>query len=243
MIQSKNLTDILAIGAHPDDIELSCSGSLIKHIQQGKKVSMVDLTRGELGTRGSAQLRVEEAELARSIIGAEDRLNLGFRDGFFKVDEEHLREVVKVIRLKKPAIILCNAVDDRHPDHGKGAELVKQACFYSGLMKFETKWEGSMQEVHRPKALYHYIQFKYIRPDFLVDITAQHELKMKAIKAFSSQFYDPTSDEPDTLISSKGFLDFIEARMLEFGRIIGVKHAEGFTAQRIPGVEDLFSLT
>ena len=235
-------TDILAIGAHPDDIELSSSGTLIKHVKAGKKVSMLDLTRGELGTRGNADLRVQEAEAARRIIGAEDRMNLAFRDGFFKVDEDHIREVVRIIRLKKPKIILCNATEDRHPDHGRAADLVQEACFFSGLRKFESQWEGHEQEIHRPKALYNYIQFKYIRPDFVVDISDHFEEKMKAIQAFSSQFYDPRSDEPESLISTEGFLEFIKARMRDYGRIIGVNHAEGFTAQRIPGVDDLLSL-
>jgi len=233
------MIDILAIGAHPDDVELGCGGTLLRQKSLGNSISILDLTQGELGTRGSAAIRRNEANEAAKIFGVEDRLNLNFKDGFFQVDEDHLREVVRIIRLKKPRIILCNALEDRHPDHSRGAELVKKACFYSGLVKLETEHNGERQDVWRPEAIYHYVQFKYIRPDFLVDITSFYDDKMKAIMAFKSQFFDPKSDEPETMISSKDFLDFMEARFIEFGRIIGVKYAEGFNIQRIPGVEDL----
>lgn len=236
------MIDILAIGAHPDDIELGCGGLLLHQKSLGDSICMLDLTKGELGTRGTADIRQKEASVASEIIGVTDRINLGFRDGFFDIDEHHVTEVVRIIRLKKPQIILCNSIDDRHPDHSKAAELVRKSCFYSGLLKFETDYMGEKQEVWRPKALYHYIQFKYIRPDFLYDITPHYEQKMKAIKAHASQFYNPESREPETLISSQEFLDFLEARMIEFGRIIGVKYAEGFNVSRIPSVDNIHSL-
>jgi bacillithiol biosynthesis deacetylase BshB1 len=236
------MIDILAIGAHPDDIELSCAGTLLKQKSLGNSISIVDLTAGELGTRGSAEIRLKEARDAAVILGVEDRMNLGFRDGFFDVDEEHIKALACVIRHKKPRIVLCNALEDRHPDHGKGADLVQKACFYAGLVKMETEYQGQLQEVWRPQAVYHYIQFKYIRPDFLVDISAFYEEKMKSIKAYKSQFYDPTSNEPETMISSKEFLSFLDARMVDFGRILGVKYAEGFNIMRIPGVSDLLHL-
>lgn len=236
------MTDILAIGAHPDDVELSCSGTILREIGNGKKVAILDLTKGELGTRGDAETRMREASVAAGILGIETRINLGFKDGFFAEDEHHIKEVVKIIRLLKPRLILCNATEDRHPDHGRAASLIRKSCFYAGLVKFTTEHEGKQQEVHRPDAVYNYIQFKYIRPDFLVDISEFYETKMKSIKAYRSQFYNPESDEPETMISSKGFLDFIEARMIEYGRILGVKYAEGYTVNRIPGVSNLFDL-
>ena len=236
------MTDILAIGAHPDDIELSCAGTLLREMKKGKKVSILDLSKGELGTRGNGETRMHEASVAAEILGIDGRINLEFKDGFFTEDELHIREVVKIIRLLKPEIVLCNAVEDRHPDHGRAASLIAKSCFYSGLVKFQTEYKGMKQEVHRPKAVYNYIQFKYIKPDFLVDISEFYDTKMKSIQAYSSQFYNPDSKEPETMISSKGFLDFIEARMIEYGRILGVKYAEGYTASRIPGVESLFDL-
>lgn len=236
------MTDILAIGAHPDDVELGCGGTLLRQKSKGNSIVILDLTEGELGTRGNAEIRKEEAARASEILQLDDRLNLGFRDGFFQADEAHIAEVVKIIRRLKPRIILCNAVEDRHPDHGKAAELVRQACFYSGLTKMETTYNGQTQEVWRPKAVYNYIQFKYLRPDFLVDITDFYDAKMKSILAHKSQFYDPNSDEPETMISSKGFLEFLDARMIEYGRILGTRYAEGFNIQRIPGVDDLMDL-
>ncbi len=233
------MSDILAIGAHPDDVELGCGGTLLKQKSLGNSISILDLTEGELSTRGNSEIRRKEANLASEILGIEDRLSLNFKDGFFQIDEDHIREVVRMIRLKKPRIILCNALDDRHPDHGRGAELVQKACFYSGLVKFSTENEGESQEIWHPQAVYHYGQFKYIRSDFLVDITPFYDVQMKAILAFKSQFYDPESEEPDTMISSKSFLEFLDARMIEMGRIIGVKYAEGFNIQRIPEVQDL----
>lgn len=236
------MIDILAVGAHPDDVELGCGGTLLKQKALGHRICIADLTEGELGTRGNAEIRSEEARRASEILKLDDRINLKFRDGFFKIDEEHISEIVRVIRDKRPKIILCNALEDRHPDHGKAAELVKQACFYSGLAKFETSFNGSKQKVWRPNSVYHYIQFKYLRPDFLVDITDFYDDKMESIKAHKSQFFDPNSNEPETLISSEEFLDFLNARMIEFGRILGVKYAEGFNVQRIIGVNNLIDL-
>lgn len=233
------MVDILAIGAHPDDVELACAGTLLRQKSLGHTISILDLTEGELGTRGNAEIRNKEAQVAAEILGLEDRINLKFRDGFFQVDEYHITELVKIIRFKRPGIILCNAIEDRHPDHGRAAELVKKACFYSGLSKFETSYNGEKQVVWRPNSVYNYVQFKYIRPDFLVDITPFYEIRLKSILAHKSQFFNPDSGEPETLISGQDFLDFIEARAKEFGRILGVKYAEGFNIQRIPGISDL----
>jgi bacillithiol biosynthesis deacetylase BshB1 len=234
--------DILAIGVHPDDIELACSGTLIKHVQMGKSVGMLDLTAGELGTRGSAELRLKEAETAREIVGAQFRDNLGYADGFFQNDKTHQLGVVRKIRQYRPDIVLINAISDRHPDHGRAAQLVKEACFYSGLIKVETAWEGVPQERWRPKAVYHYIQDHYIRPDFIVDVSAQGEQKMQAIQAFSSQFYRPDAQEPASPISSLDFLAFVQARMRDFGRVINATYGEGFVAARTPAVNDLTQL-
>lgn len=236
------MIDILAIGAHPDDVELGCGGILLKQKRQGSSIKILDLTEGDLGTRGNPELRKKEAQAANDIMGFGERLNLGFRDGFFQVDENHIREVVKVIRQLKPKIILCNALEDRHPDHGKAADLIKKACFYSGLVKFETSQEGEKQDVWRPESIYHYVQFKYLRPDIIIDITEEYEIKMKAIMAHKSQFFDPMSNEPETMISSKEFLEFLDARMIEFGRVIGVKYAEGLNIHRIPSIENLHHL-
>jgi bacillithiol biosynthesis deacetylase BshB1 len=234
--------DILAIGAHPDDVELSCSGTLAKHIFLGQKVGILDLTRGELGTRGSAELRSEEAAKAAQILGIHVRENLNFADGFFSNTEEHQLQLIKQIRNYQPDIVLCNAIYDRHPDHGKGSELVSNACFYSGLIKIETELNGKKQNAWRPKFVYHYIQDRYIKPDFIVDISEHIEVKMNSILAFGSQFFDPNSREPQTPISSKQFIEAIRNRSAEMGRIIGVDYGEGFTCERIAGVEQLNKL-
>lgn len=234
--------DILAIGVHPDDVELSCSGTIAKHIALGKKVGILDLTRGELGTRGSAELRTKEANESAKILGVSFRTQLNMKDGFFENNEEHQRLIIEQIRKHQPEIVLCNAVSDRHPDHGRSAKLVTDACFYSGLIKIETTIDNRTQEAWRPKAVYHYIQDQFIHPDFVVDITAQVELKHKAIMAFSSQFYDPNSKEPETPISSKDFLENLNSKMSIWGRAIGVQYAEGFTVNRYPGVKNLFDL-
>jgi len=234
--------DILAFGAHPDDVELGCGGTIAKEIANGKKVGIVDLTRGELGTRGTPELRIKESENASKTIGIEIRENLGFKDGFFKNDEPHQLEIIKIIRKFKPNIVLCNAKDDRHIDHPKGADLVVDSCFLSGLKKVKTDLEGKKQDSWRPNNVYHYIQWKNSSPDFLVDISGFEDVKMNAVKCYSSQFYDPSSKEPETLISKKNFLDTIYNRSLDFGRLIGVDHAEGFTTNKAIGVDSINDL-
>lgn len=234
--------DILAIGVHPDDVELSCSGTILKHIAQGKKVGILDLTIGELGSRGSGELRLIEAKNAAKVLGVEVRENLGLADGFFRNDKESQAEIIKIIRKYKPEIVLANAVKDRHPDHGRAAKLISEACFYSGLVKIETAINGINQDKWRPKAVYHYIQDRFIKPDFVVDVTAFVDKKIEAIQCFKSQFFDPNSNEPKTPISGEEFLDFIKARMMQYGREINVKYAEGFTSERYVGVEDLLKL-
>ena len=234
--------DLLVFAAHPDDAELGCGGTIIKHVQAGKKTGIIDLTRGELGTRGNAELRTKESAAASKVLGITVRENLGFADGFFRNDEEHQLAIVKMIRKYRPEIILCNAVSDRHPDHARAAALVPEANFYSGLNKVNTVISGKAQICWRARAVYHYIQDRYIRPDFAIDITPVIERKMKAIHAYKSQFYSELSDEPVTPISTKEFIDALFARATEYGRPIGVRYAEGFTVERIAGVESLFDL-
>lgn len=234
--------DILVISAHPDDAELCCAGTITCHIAQGKTVGMIDLTRGEMGTRGTPELRLQEADRAAEILKVSFRDNMGFEDYFFKNDEEHQAALVKKIRQYRPAIILTNAVSDRHPDHGKASELVEEAVFLSGLRKFETSLEGKQQEAYRPAYVYHYIQNNYIEPDVIVDVSAFWDIKVEAIKAFSSQFYNPESKEPQSFISSREFFHFIEARGREYGHKIGVEFGEGFTINKSLGVKNLFSL-
>jgi len=234
--------DILAVGVHPDDIELCCSGTLLKHMAMGKKCGILDLTSGELGTRGSGPLRLQEAAAAAQILGIDIRDNLGMADGFFKNDQEHQLAIIKKIREYQPEIVLCNAVSDRHPDHGRAAELVSEACFYSGLRKITTEINGKAQEAWRPKAVYHYVQDRQLKPDLVVDVTAFVDKKMEAIKAFRSQFFDPNSNEPESPISVKNFFDVVLGKMSIYGRDAGFEYAEGFTTERVPGVEDLFSL-
>lgn len=234
--------DILAFGAHPDDIELGCGGTIIKHAESGKMIVLADLTYGELGTRGDVETRKAEAEKAAKLMGVKHRLNLGFRDGFFKVDEEHILKVIQVIRKFKPEVVLANAITDRHPDHGRGAELVRQASFLSGLRRIETIEEGIIQESWRPKNVYHYIQALDITPDFVVDVTGYAEKKKAAVLAHKSQFYQADSKEPETFISSPEFLDFNEARMMHWGMPAGAKLAEGFTVVKPILVQSLFDL-
>jgi bacillithiol biosynthesis deacetylase BshB1 len=234
--------DILVIAAHPDDAELSCSGTIAAHIALGYKVGILDLTKGELGTRGTPEIRLAESAKAMEILGLSARENLGLKDIFFKDDDTHQLEVIKVIRKYRPEIVLANAVSDRHPDHGKGASLASHACFMSGLRRIETSLDGQIQEAWRPKFVYHYIQNNYIKPDLVVDITPFWKTKIESIMAFKSQFFDPNNKEPDSFISSEGFLEFIEARAKEFGHSIMVKYGEGFTVERMIGVDDLFSL-
>lgn len=234
--------DILAIGAHPDDVELSAAGTLLKHRAMGFSTGVIDLTQGELGSRGTKETRKEEAAAAAEILGLSVRVNLKMADGFFEHSEENLRLIVEQIRRFKPSIVLVNAVSDRHPDHGKGSKLASEACFLAGLRRIETTWEGSPQEAHRPKAVYHYIQDRYLKPDFAVDVTDFVEQKLDSIKAYKTQFWDPASTEPKTPISGEEFFEFLRGRMAEFGRSIGTRYAEGFTVERLPGVDSLFDL-
>jgi bacillithiol biosynthesis deacetylase BshB1 len=234
--------DILAFAAHPDDVELAASGTLYKHIKQGKKAGIVDLTRGELGTRGSAEIRDQEAEASAKILGLSARHNLDLGDGFFEINQNTLKAIIRVIRLYQPEIILCNSVSDRHPDHGRGGDLVSRAAFLAGLRKIETIHEGEVQAAFRPKAIYRYIQDRWIEPDVIVDITDEMDTKMASIKAFSSQFYDPNSSEPVTPISTADFLSFLDARSRQYGRLINTTYGEGFNVERPIGVEDLTQL-
>jgi N-acetylglucosamine malate deacetylase 1 len=234
--------DVLVIAAHPDDAELSCSGTIAAHVAKGHKVGILDLTQGEMGTRGTPEIRLQESDEASKILGLSARGNLGFRDMFFKDDEAHHLEIAKIIRKYRPEIVLANAVQDRHPDHGKGALVASKACFISGLRRVETILEGKAQEAWRPKYIYHYIQNNYIKPDFVFDISDFWETKIKSIKAFKSQFHDPSNQEPQSFISRPEFLDFIEARAKEFGHMINVRYGEGFTVERTIGVDDLFTL-
>ncbi|WP_034059251.1 bacillithiol biosynthesis deacetylase BshB1 [Lacinutrix jangbogonensis] len=234
--------DILAFGAHPDDIELGAGGTIAKAIAEGKKVGVIDLTKGELGTRGTAETRKTEAASAAKILGLSARENLGFADGFFINDKKHQLEVIKMLRKYKPDIVLCNAIDDRHIDHGKGSKLVSDACFLSGLIKIETELDGTNQEQWRPKHVYHYIQWKNLEPDFVVDISDFIEIKQKAVIAYQTQFFNGDSNEPETPITSKTFLDSINYRARDLGRLVGVDYAEGFTVERYIAVDSLFDL-
>ncbi|MBK8922943.1 MAG: bacillithiol biosynthesis deacetylase BshB1 [Saprospirales bacterium] len=239
-------TDILAIGIHPDDVELSASGTLLRQAGLGYSFGILDLSLGELGSRGSPELRTREALQAAGILGATFREQLDLEDGFFAYSEENLRKIIRVLRQCRPAIVLCNAPDDRHPDHGRAAKLAVDACFFSGLARIETRdRNGAAQPPWRPQSVFHYIQDKQLTPDFIVDITPFFARKMQAILAFSSQFYDendPGGDGPQTPISGKDFLDFMEAKARVFGRPAQVQYAEGFICARTPAVSDLFHL-
>ncbi|WBL24581.1 bacillithiol biosynthesis deacetylase BshB1 [Zunongwangia sp. HGR-M22] len=234
--------DILAIGAHPDDVELSCAATLAKEIDRGKKVGILDLTRGELGTRGTAETRDKEAAKAAEILGVHVRENLSFADGFFINDKAHQLKIIEIIRKYQPEIVFCNAIDDRHIDHGRGSKLVSDACFLSGLMKIETTNDGNKQKAWRPKQVFHYIQWKSIEPDVLVDVTGYMDKKMDAVKTYATQFYDPNSKEPNTPISSNNFLDSVNYRARDLGRIINTEYAEGFTVERYVAVDSIFDL-
>lgn len=236
--------DILAIGSHPDDVELGCGATLAKEVANGKKVGIIDLTRGELGTRGTAETRDEEAFNSAKILGVHARVNMRFADGFFKNDREHQIELIKMIRFYRPEIVICNAIEDRHIDHGKGSKLASDACFLSGLRKIETvhKDESIEQKAWRPKTVYHYIQWKDIEPDIVVDVSGFMDKKMEAVLAYKTQFFDPNSEEPDTPISSENFTDSIVYRARNLGRLINVEHAEGYTVERYPAVDSLFDL-
>ncbi len=234
--------DILAFGAHPDDVELGCGGTIAKEVASGKKVGIIDLTRGELGTRGSAEIRDQESSAAAKILGVSVRENLNMRDGFFVNDEAHQLEIIRIIRKYQPKIVLCNAIDDRHIDHGKGSKLVSDACFLSGLIKVETEFEGMKQTAYRPKMVYHYIQWKNITPDFVVDITGFNEVRIEAIMAYGSQFYNPNTNEPETPIATKNFLESLNTRPQDLGRLIGTDFGEGFTVERYLAVNSLADL-
>ena len=234
---------LLAFAAHPDDAELSCMGTLLKHMEAGQQVGNVDLTQGELGTRGTPEIRAAEAAEATRIAGLTVRDNLGLADGFFRGDRDSLLKIVAAIRTYQPDVVLANAIQDRHPDHGRGAQVVAEACFLSGLKQIKTTGPaGAEQPAWRPRQVYHYIQDRYIAPDFVVDITAQWEKKQATIRAFRSQFFDPNSSEPDTYISSPEFMQFLEARAQEMGHAIGAKYGEGFTKTRQLGVNLLTDL-
>ena len=224
--------DVLAIGAHPDDVELGCGGTIAKLISEGKKVAILDLTQGELGTRGTNETRAIEAKNAGEILGISARENLKMRDGFLINSEEYQLRIIKAIRTYQPEIVFCNAVDDRHPDHAKAAKLASDACFLSGLIKIETEESGKKQEKWRPKQVFHYIQWKNLEPDFVIDISGFLDKKIESCLAYKTQFYDPTSTEPTTPISSKSFLDSITYRAQDLGRLAGVEHAEGFTTEK-----------
>ncbi len=234
--------DILAFGAHPDDVELGCSGTIAKEVSLGKKVGIIDLTRGELGTRGSVEIRNSESAMASEILGVSVRENLDMRDGFFINDEAHQLKIIQMLRKYRPEIVLCNAIADRHIDHGKGSKLVSDACFLSGLVKIETELNGEKQHAWRPKVVYHYIQWQNIEPDFVVDISGFLDKKMESVLAYGSQFYDPNSNEPVTPIASKNFLDSVKYRAEDFGRLVGVEYAEGFTTERYLAVNSLADL-
>ncbi|WP_461534340.1 bacillithiol biosynthesis deacetylase BshB1 [Sinomicrobium sp.] len=229
--------DILAIGAHPDDVELGCGATIAKAVAEGKKVGILDLTRGELGTRGSAELRIKEAAKAAEILGVSVRENLRYADGFFVNDREHQLGIIKILRKYRPDTVLCNAVEDRHIDHGKGSKLTSDACFLSGLIKIDTG-----QQAWRPRWVYHYIQWQHITPDVAVDVGDFIKLKKEAVMAYGSQFFDPDSKEPETPITSQNFLDSIEYRARDLGRLVGVDYAEGFTAERTIAVKSLDNL-
>ncbi|KFE97727.1 GlcNAc-PI de-N-acetylase [Chryseobacterium formosense] len=225
--------DILAFGAHPDDVELGCGGTIAKLISEGKTCAIVDLTRGELGTRGTDLTRKKEATEAAKILGVSARENLGLKDGFLVNSEEYQMEIVKMVRKYRPEIVLANAIDDRHPDHAKGAKLVSDACFLAGLRKIETVLDRENQEVWRPKHIFHYIQWKNIEPEFVIDISDHLDKKIEACMAFKTQFYDPTSKEPETPITSKDFYESLTYRAQDLGRLSGVTYAEGFTTEKL----------
>lgn len=230
--------DILAFGAHPDDVELGCGGTLSLLVEEGKTVAIVDLTKGELGTRGTDKTRAEEAANASKILGVSDRVNLGLPDGFLENRKDYQMEMVKMIRKFQPEIVLANAIEDRHPDHAKGAKLASDACFLSGLVKIETSLDNGPQKPWRPKQVFHYIQWKEIKPDFVIDITSHMEKKIEACLAYKTQFFDPDSDEPMTPIATKDFLESLTYRAQNLGRLSGVDYAEGFTSEKLLGLKN-----
>lgn len=234
--------DILAFGAHPDDVEISIAGTMAKQNSLGQACGVVDLTQGQLGTRGTPEIRLEESEKASKVMGLKVRENLGFADGLFSNDWDHQQEVIKMIRQYRPEIVIANAPSDRHPDHGRGAELVKTASFLAGLRKIETRWQGQQQKAYRPQLLLHYIQFQSLPPDIIMNIDGFMDTKLEAIKAYASQFYDPDSNEPSTVISSKNFLQSITYRAQDMGRLIGASYGEGLVKGQDLGITDLMAL-
>lgn len=242
-MKDANQIDILAIGVHPDDVELGCSGTLMKHIAKGEKVVVLDLTQGELGSRGTIDTRYQEADAAAKLMNIEERVNLKFRDGFFKNDEAHQLKLIEVIRHYRPRIVITNAYHDRHPDHGRASQLTETACFLSGLRKIITQWEGKEQEAWRPARVFHYIQDRYIQPDLVVDISEYMDQKVEAVSCYGTQFFSQPGDgEPETYISRSGFLEQIKARAVEMGHKIGTKYGEGFCCKAVLGVQDLDDL-
>lgn len=237
--------DVLCIAAHPDDVEMTSAGTVLSLVDQGKTVAVLDLTQGELGTRGTPEIRLQEAAEGARVMKLTDRQNMGFRDGFFQNDEAHQKALIAWIRHYKPQIVLTNTVDDRHPDHGRAAQLVTDACFYSGLRMLETNdpVTGDLQEAHRPTYVYYFIQDRSLMPDFVVDVSPYWEQKLNAIKAYKSQFFDPDSPEPQSYISGEAFMKFLESRTREHGHMINVEFGEGFISKRMVGVKDLFALT
>lgn len=240
-VKMSTKVDILAFGVHPDDVELGCSGTIIASVAQGKTVAVVDLTQGELGTRGTIETRRTEAADAARIMGVSYRENLQMADGFFQIDETNTRKVIAAIRKYQPEIVLCNALEDRHPDHGRSSQLVEEAAFLAGLRKIETESDGQPQEAWRPKYVFHYIQDRYLKPDFVFDISGYMDQKIKAVQAYTTQFYTsapPESDEPQTYISTPDFLETVKARALMLGKRIGVKYAEGYLTKKMIGVAE-----
>ena len=234
--------DILAFGAHPDDVEISMGASLLKYSEEGKSIGIVDLTEGELGTRGNAQTRFEEAEKAAKLIGLKTRKNLNLGDGFFTDSKENKVKIIELIRLHQPEIVFANSITDRHPDHGRAAKLVAESSFLSGLDKIKTTHNGIPQVKHRPRMVLHYIQDFYLTPDVIFDVSSHGDQKVELIKCYRSQFFDPNSKQPETPISGEEFFSFIEGRMLSYGRELGVKYGEAFNIDRTLGTSDLFSL-
>lgn len=226
-------TDILAFGAHPDDVELGCGGTIARMVSEGKTCVIIDLTKGELGTRGTEETRKAEAADSAKILGVSARENLGMKDGFLENSEEYQMRIVKMVRKYRPEIVLANAIDDRHPDHAKGAKLVSDACFLAGLRKIETELDGESQQVWRPKHIFHYIQWKNIKPEFVIDISDFLDLKIKSCMAYKTQFYDPASKEPETPITSRDFFESLTYRAQDLGRLSGVTYAEGFTTEKL----------
>ncbi len=237
-----NKVDILAFGAHPDDIELGCGGTILLQRSLGNTIGAIDLTQGELGTRGSAKIRLNESKVAANKMGLSFRENLSFKDGFFENNKVNKLEIIKRIRFYKPSIILANTFHDRHPDHGRAADLIYEACFLAGLEKIETEFKGEYQNPYRPQVIYNYIQYNNQKPDFVIDISKFMNQKMDIIKSYASQFYDPNSKERATLISTKNFLELIMSRSADLGRFISVDYAEGFCVNRYIGTDDLYKL-